>query len=194
MIEKGNLNLFNLDDRCRGVYTWQRGTSRSVIDLVLVNEKVLGRMIGMEIDEERERIDISDHALIEIKIKGGRVEKENRKKWEKVEYCSVDKKDLEIYSREVEQRVRDKGIDSIRELNKVIGEVADEKLKKTYSRKLGQQKDSKDPPWVTEEVRSEIKERKRINRLQRNETNEQLKEQYGKQYEMQKEKVKSIVR
>ena len=80
MLEKGNLNLFNLDDRCRGVYTWQRGTSRSVIDLVLVNEKMLGRMIGMEIDEERERIDISDHALIEIKIKGGRVEKENRKK------------------------------------------------------------------------------------------------------------------
>ena len=43
-------------------------------------------------------------------------------------------------------------------------------------------------------MRNEIKERKRINRLQRNETNVQLKEQYGKQYKMQKEKVKSIVR
>ena len=194
MIEGGNLNLLNIDSRCIGRYTWEGRGSRSVIDLVMVNDRIEKRVIGMEIDESRNRLDISDHSLIEVKIRGGRVEKENRKKWEKVEYHSVGKVELGKYVEKVEQRIREKGVDSIKGLNQVIGEVADVELKKTYNRKVGKGEVKQDPPWVTEEVVREIKERKRLNRLSRNAGEEEVGERYRVEYRKQKEVVKEIIR
>ena len=73
-------------------------------------------------------------------------------------------------------------------------EVADQKLKKTYSRKVGQEIRNKEPLWVTKEVREEIKERKRLNRIKRNTNDEREKEKHWEEYKIQKEKVKDIVR
>ena len=38
-IEESGMILMNIDNKCRGTYTWERGESRSAIDLVLTNER-----------------------------------------------------------------------------------------------------------------------------------------------------------
>jgi len=70
-IEESGLLLMNIDEKCEGLYTWERGESKSAIDLVLINERGYGLVEGVKIDDERERLDISDHcmAVLIIKIK-----------------------------------------------------------------------------------------------------------------------------
>ena len=43
-IEETGLLLMNIDTKCTGVYTWERGQQRSVIDLVMVNWKGYGKV------------------------------------------------------------------------------------------------------------------------------------------------------
>ena len=68
-------------------------------------------------------------------------------------------------------------------------EVADQKLKKTYSRKVGQEIRNKEPLWVTKEVREEIKERKRFNRIRRNTSDEREKENHWEEYKRKRLKI-----
>lgn len=63
-IEESGLILMNIDEKCTGTYTWERGEWKSAIDLVLTNERVYGKFKKMMIDERREVLDISDHCMI----------------------------------------------------------------------------------------------------------------------------------
>ena len=38
MIQEEDLILLNIDRRCKGTYTWQRGEQKSAIDLIMVNQ------------------------------------------------------------------------------------------------------------------------------------------------------------
>ena len=59
-----NLTLLNMDERCEGLYTWKRGKQRSAIDFMLVNRKMYEMFEKMTIDENREKVDLSDHSLM----------------------------------------------------------------------------------------------------------------------------------
>jgi len=63
------LILMNLDEKCEGVTTWQRGEQKSVIDYALVNVKMYNLIEGLKIDEDEEIMDISDHKLFDIKLR-----------------------------------------------------------------------------------------------------------------------------
>ncbi|CAL4065751.1 unnamed protein product [Meganyctiphanes norvegica] len=71
-----NLTMLNLDDRCEGTTIWEAREQKSTVDFVLVSQKMYSRFIEKEIDEKREKIDISDHNLITVKFK---MKKTNRK-------------------------------------------------------------------------------------------------------------------
>ena len=98
------------------------------------------------------------------------------------------------YVRGVEEVIGENRIEDIIGINRTIKEIADKELRKSYSRKVGEKVGNREPPWVTEEVRKEIGERKRINRLRRNMRDTETREQYWEMYRAQKEKVKGIVR
>ena len=57
--------MLNDTHKCKGTYTWSRGQRKSVIDFVLVNSLAFGICDQMEIDEQQEKIDLTDHNLIE---------------------------------------------------------------------------------------------------------------------------------
>ena len=65
-IEKLNLVMLNLDDRTEGKYTWGRNNSNSktVIDYIMVNEKMYDCFIKMEIDENKYLYGDSDHNFL----------------------------------------------------------------------------------------------------------------------------------
>lgn len=69
LIEKNNLVLLNLDERCSGIYTWRRGEQSSAIDLVLVNEFAFSKFKSIKIDEKEDEIDWSDHCLVQADFK-----------------------------------------------------------------------------------------------------------------------------
>ena len=48
-----NLNLLNIDEKCRGVSTWERGNQKSTIDFVLVNNDLYSNITSMKIDENK---------------------------------------------------------------------------------------------------------------------------------------------
>ncbi len=60
-IDEMDMCLLNIEEECKGRYTWERGKERSVINLVMTDREARRRFVAMEIDEERERFDLSDH-------------------------------------------------------------------------------------------------------------------------------------
>ena len=53
MIQEEDLILLNIDSRCKGTYTWQRGEQKSAIDLIMVNQCGYEKFDEMEVDEKR---------------------------------------------------------------------------------------------------------------------------------------------
>ena len=88
MIEKWTLtngmHHLNQQPTCNGVYTFGKSEkARSAIDHVLVNDVMIEKFKGMDIDEEKIQLDISDHNLIRAWFSIG---KERNEKWKKKEY------------------------------------------------------------------------------------------------------------
>ena len=53
IMTENNMIMINDTDKCKGTYTWNRGQSKSVIDVVLVNSLAFGICDKMEIDEQQ---------------------------------------------------------------------------------------------------------------------------------------------
>ena len=147
----------------------------------------------MEIDEDRDVLQISDHNLITVEFDGRRKNNYRFKnsKMEGVNYYRKDRETLESFGDEVERLWRNRDINSIEEMTVSMIEVADVLLKKEYKRKIsGEGKWHKvEAPWMNEEIRRGIKERKNINRKRRNCKCDKGKKILEQKYKEQKEKV-----
>ena len=60
--------MLNCDINCKGRYTRVERGNKSVIDYVMVSEEMYKYHKSMEIDEERERYDLSNHVNIFIDL------------------------------------------------------------------------------------------------------------------------------
>ncbi|MEL6646065.1 MAG: endonuclease/exonuclease/phosphatase family protein, partial [Pseudomonadota bacterium] len=193
LINRQGLTLINIDEKCSGVYTWQRGEQKSVIDFVLTNENACNIIKKMHIDEEKEECDISDHNLITITldVKYDNGKKFNNKKWKEITYIKDDADSIIKYINEIENKITDQ-INNIEKFNKILKEASDKHLKKTYKRRIN--KENKiEQPWITEEIRQGIKKRKEWNRKQRNTVGEE-RERFFEQYLEQKFKVQRDIK
>ena len=96
-MEKLSLQYLNQTDKCVGVYTYGvPGRPRSAIDHVLVNNKLMEHFKGMQIDENREELNINDHNLAKTWFNIGRGEKTTWKKprYEQIEWHKRDQNSL----------------------------------------------------------------------------------------------------
>ena len=192
LIEESGLLLMNIDEKCEGVYTWRRGESRSAIDLVLVNEKAFSIIQKMIIDENQEIIDLSDHCLVEVEMATGRKE---RAQWNEVIegwFYSKRGEKVEEYMHEVERKILQMESVSMKKINEVIREVADNCLKVRYKRRRNKA-EMEEPPWMNREIRSEIAKRRTLNKRFRNRGLDEDRELRWAEYREQKEKVKRMI-
>ena len=62
-----NMILINDAGKCTGTVTWRRRSQENTIDFLLMNNAVYNIRFcrRMQIDENQEKLDISDHNLIE---------------------------------------------------------------------------------------------------------------------------------
>ncbi|XP_064102661.1 chromosome partition protein Smc-like [Macrobrachium nipponense] len=189
------LILLNAEDRCTGVYTWERMQMKSVIDFALVNEKLYKNFEEMVIDEDKNEFDISDHNLITINSTfKGQNKNLNKGKWEEVKYFKTDEDNLNDFIKKLEEILIDKDTDRITEMDSSIKEVAEDKLVRTYRRKMLVEEKVEEQPWFSEEIRKGIKERKELNRKKRNERDNVVKESLEKKYMQKKKEVQLLIR
>ena len=109
-MENYNLNLMNADEKCEGVYTWSRGNQKSAIDMVLMNRRMYEVCRGMEIDEEKLELRMSDHNLISVKLEGRErgVNEFRKRRWIAGTYYRRDKVALRAFGDEVEKRWKER--------------------------------------------------------------------------------------
>jgi len=188
--------LLNIDDKCIGKITWQRGESISTIDYALANVDMYSMIHNMEIDEEGEKLDISDHKLITVKLN---IENQNKKaKWKWIErnYLSTNPNHLELFRESVDRKLDIVKPCNMTDVGNLIQSTANETLVRTYRKRVnyGKEETQMEKPWFTEEIRNEIKYRKNLNREKRNEKDPTAALEKKLKYDEQKEKVQKIVK
>ena len=124
----------NVREPIHGVEDW----SKSVIDFVLVNSLAFGIYDQMEIDEQEEKIDLTDHKLIEISLKLNYMHPnyDRRGRWEEKIYYKLDENSLEKYITQIEKDLNIHNNIPIQEFNKIVGREADKTLMSKYKRRL----------------------------------------------------------
>ncbi|CAL4162554.1 unnamed protein product [Meganyctiphanes norvegica] len=84
--DKYDLILLNADEKCVGTYTRIRGTQKSAIDMVLVNDGFYKYCKDMNIDEKQEKLSFSDHNLISVTLRITTNNVENKFNGKKMDY------------------------------------------------------------------------------------------------------------
>merc|ERR1711874_514824 len=93
-----SLHHLNLTEKCIGTYTFNRNKGKSAIDHILVNNKMFAHYKGMQIDEEKIILNISDHYLVRAWFKLGTNKKVEWKKAKTKEIQWI-KKDEESFKK-----------------------------------------------------------------------------------------------
>ena len=189
MREEHNLNILNLDPRCKGVKTWSRGDINSAIDFAICNENCYEHFIDMQIDEDKQVIEWSDHNLIEIKLryKSTKAKKETQI----ITFSKRDEKDVGKFVDQVEEEVgRMENVD-MESLNSVIKKAQETHLKVTIERKKEKRVR---PKWFTRDIEKGIAKRRAMNKKHRNEFNPRIKLIYKRKYLQLKKMVQISVR
>ena len=116
----------------------------------------------MEIDEQQEKNDLADHNLIELSLKLNYMHPnyDRRGKWEDKIYNKLDKKSIDKYITQMEKDLNTHNDIPIEEFYKIIGRAAEKIFMSKCTRRLlmNNQRKSEDP-WVSDEIRNEIKKR-----------------------------------
>lgn len=196
LMTEQNMILLNDDSRCIGTYTWSRDKQKSVIDYILVNQSMYNIYKWMNIDENQELVDISDHNLITLNFQVAQISQNFTRHglWEYKEYYKTDSESLSHYTKSLERKVAEKTF-NITELNNIIKQTADETLKHTYRRRtIQQQCVVQESPWMNDDIRLQIKKRKEYNRARRHTTDPDERERLTENYLRQKKKVQQLVR
>ena len=187
--------LLNDTEKCKGIYTWGRGEQKSAIDFILVNTLAYKLCQEMNIDEKQEKFDLSDHNLIEISLKLNDTNYQRRGKWEEKQYYRLDDESLDKYIVQLELDLETTNDITIEEFNAMVSSAASRTLKSTYRRRLSKEDKCKiEAPWVTEQIRIEIKKRRKLNRANRNCSDAEDKKEKTELYIRQKKKVQAIIR
>ena len=107
MIQEEDLILLNIDSRCKGTYTRQRGEQKSAIDLIMVNQCRYEKFEEMEVDEKREIYDLSDHCMVRLSLKIKK-NKQKKEKEETIEKYRLSQGRMNNYKKEVKDRLTEK--------------------------------------------------------------------------------------
>ena len=194
-IEKYNMVMLNMDEKCKGVYTFSRGNSKTAVDYVMVNERMYNIFENMEIDEDKELFQDSDHHLVSsfYKVRESGINVFNKEKWKTVKFLKKDKDSLVKLREELEEEWGKGGIIDKEMEDESLVEKANEVLGKTIKRKIGKNRKI-ESIWMNDEIRKGMKKRREINRKHRNCKNLIEKNRLWKSYINQKNIVQKLIR
>merc|ERR1711984_75765 len=146
-------------------YTFGRGTEKkSAIDQVLTNEEGYKYVHSMFIDENGDLTETSDHNVVLTYLNL----KENGTKWEKGKsevrtYFSLDDDRVEMFIEDLKAKINPNT--NLKNLHTKIEKAQERNLKIQKKMTLGIKcnKIIVEPEWADEELKSEVKKRKKLN-------------------------------
>merc|ERR1711888_123855 len=148
---------------------------KGAIDQVLTNPRGYKHVHSMFIDEDGEFTETSDHDVVLTYLNL----KHNEKKWEKGKseirtYFSLDEDKLELFIKDLKENINQNT--NLKNLHIKIEAAQEKNLKIQKKMKLGKKYDkiTVEPAWVDEELKTEIKKRRKLNRTWRKSQKKQL--------------------
>ena len=150
-------------------------------------------MESIKIDEGKDLLEGSDHVAMEIDLK---LKSENngfrKAKWVTQEYYSERDNDIDSLVDYIENKWTNEKPVNHQKVIEDIKEGAEKKLKKKRRRREGIERGQRvvENPWITEEIRKNIKERRKINRTKRNLKSEARKQFWERKYDSEKQSSK----
>ena len=193
LINKYNLILLNGHPECTGEITWEQKNKRSVIDYILVNNDMHESFINMNIDDNKEVFDLSDHNMLTatFRRKHGHGNKIDEKQSKKITYMKITEGSKRKFIGVIHQNVTEDT--TIEDYETLIVNVRNEHLMKTMRTKAIKH-DETQTIWFNKDIEDAIKRRKLYNRQRRNERDTRKQEEFTNLYMMQKKKVQSMVK
>lgn len=199
MCEMNCLNMGNLLPECEGKITWQRGSQRTTIDYVLLNDIATRMLKKISIDEDGLWSVGSDHNRILVTLNTCTQKEQEEKNTEEElerELWNLEEGNLEKFKIKMESFAqKNNGKATYEQLVKVINEVALQTIKR---KKVGGKKCIFQPKkWWDQEVKDAIKIRKKYCKSHRKaikegNTSEEVNEKW-ETYSKQKEITKQLI-
>merc|ERR1712106_1207774 len=193
-----DLVLMNGDIKCKGTYTRTLGEQKSAIDMVIMNRTMYEKCNEMIIDEDKEKIDFSDHNLISVnfKMREGYKNRFKKGEWKIGDYYRKGEDAMKEFGDEIERIWKEKKVEKVQDMIISMSEVAERILKREFKRRVGGSENIKavECEWMNEEIRNNIMERKKLNRRKRNCKEEERKIIIEEEYKNQKDKVQRLIR
>ena len=110
------------------------------------------------------------------------------------EYITTKKEALEEFIVKMEERLAEENVQRMTGYNRIVNEEAQKILKRLYRRRVLEEERVEEKPWMNEEIRQKVKERKNLNRMKRNERNPTTLHRLEALYEEKKKEVMVLVK
>ena len=194
-LNRYNLILLNNDIECKGKYTWEARNSKSVIDYSIVNEKLYHHFKQMDIDESKEIIDLSDHMMLQVTLKTI----DERQHYitnlnERDYYISLNQEKLKLFNEKFEEKLKESETITLERFDEIIEEVSEKVLKTKIIKSRNREKGKIEPIWMNKEIKQEIKNRKKYNKLKRYCIDKTEKDYFESKYTEHKNKAKKLIK
>ena len=167
-LNKYNLLLLNNDINCKGKYTWEARNSKSIIDYAIINEKLYQNYKEMEIDENKEKFDLSDHMMMKVTLTTkNKREGDMKDPIENEYYININPEKMKLFNEKFEEKLRELDSITLEKFDELIEETSEKILKTKVIKSRKREKGKIEPIWMNGEIKKEIKNRKKYNRLKR---------------------------
>ena len=191
LLKETNLKLAHNKSCCQGKWTRVQKDKKAILDLTIASEESLDRIKEMKIDEEKLHAISSEKAPTDHNLTY--IEYDMKPKWKssKSEIEILDKNELPTICERLQTQMQGKEKEKITqdELNQILTKISKDITKK---RKVKQTK-IHTISIMDEELKEEIKIRRKICAEWRKEQNIVIKETLHQQYHQQKTKVKEMI-
>ena len=195
LVDKHNLIWLNGHPECTGEITWEQKDMRSVIDYILVNNKMHDNFINLKIDDNKEIFDLSDHNLLTATFykNNGHQKKFAKKKCKEITYMKITDDSKKKFIRNIHQNIDEDT--TTEEYEALVMNTRDRYLMKTIRTKMVKHNENEtEKIWFNKDIEQAIKLRKLYNRQRRNELDQARYEELSNLYMKQKKQVQTMVK
>ena len=194
-LSNNNLILLNQDENCNGEITYHNEAlnHKSVVDFIAVNANLYKEFREMEIDEQREKFELSDHNVLEAKFNSNYIKEKNQFGKNIYYYYKINQHTVKKFKNKCIKYLEDVENGNMDEITeKILMAMNDTMKTKSNMRKKNNKIHKR---WMTNKIEKQIKIRRKYNKEKRKakyQGNKEDEENYHKLYEKQKDLVKNL--
>ena len=197
-LKEVNLVILNALPLCKEVFTWFKGSRKSLLDYGLVDGDSVRYVTSFTIDEKARHACGSDHALLECKILFGTTPRLTWKYEDVIYYNFNDNTDFTNYKLELEEALEEKSIEEFSEMTtEVMLEHVTSSINSTAKKVFGlrvkrKRKGRRLPPKIIDKIREKENISKELHEAYTNKDVDKVKD-LEKEFDKVKQEVSDSI-